>query len=362
MRTVIVFFYCFCFMGCQVDPGSKKETHLEKLVSTLTNVYNPAVDILFIIDDSGSMESVQELLAKNAELFIDRFLNTEFIDYHISVTSSSALLHSRSRTSGHPDAYNSPTQISSPRVYGGDLMRCKNLAEERKYPYFNYVDRDTPEGDRCLSEMMRVGLRSPGPEEFFTIPMLALSGKMLIGKNFNFYRPEAHLAVFVITDSYDQSGLVPQEAYKFLLDLKKGDEKKIHYAAGIVTSQVFQYDCKNEEEPPTNFIEMVELFKDRGYQFNLCQFNYGKDIAHFANHLVDSVLSIPLDRLPNVDSMEVRYNYKGGSQLVPNGPGGWTYDTESNIVHLSKNIQLEKTEGKFSVNYEPFFTSKWVNF
>ena len=79
----------FCFTACQVDPGSKKYPRPVKVIKTIERVYSPAIDILFIIDDSNSMEGEQQLLAGNAEKFINRFLGVKFIDYHIAVTTSS---------------------------------------------------------------------------------------------------------------------------------------------------------------------------------------------------------------------------------------------------------------------------------
>lgn len=55
----------------------------------LRKTYHPLVDILFVIDDSGSMGQKQNILSKNSELFIDQFLKIKSIDYHIGVTSSS---------------------------------------------------------------------------------------------------------------------------------------------------------------------------------------------------------------------------------------------------------------------------------
>ncbi len=351
----VVFFFCFS-PGCRENSGFKKQLRLESEIVRKSVVnYTPAVDILFIIDNSDSMRPIQELLARNASLFINEFLDVELIDYHIAVTASLPEL----RCSRREDLHDDVDLVSESKAYEGRLMRCTDMATKYKYPYPNYVDRNTPMGGGCLSEMMKVGIGSLCREEFFNIPALALSGKRL-EENSAFYRPEAHLAIFVITDSFDQSDVPPYQSYRFLLDLKKGDETKLHYAAGIVTFPMLRYDCKLEDEPPTNFIEMTDLFNERGYYFNFCQFDYGKDLARFANHLVDSVLSIPLDDLPNVETMEVRYSYKGKSQLIHKGPDGWSYDMDKNSIHLSRNIRLEKTGGNFLVDYEPFYTPEPV--
>ncbi len=364
-----LFVICFfLFTACQVDPGQKKQTRSEKPIikKFITSAYNPSVDILFVIDNSHSMADIQNLLAKNAELFINHFLDVEFIDYHIAVTTSSPrhsnfindsirVLHA-DESDSESESGARPNIMTSSIVYAGQLAGCKTL--KRHHAHSNYVDRHTLEAAECLREMMRVGDSGSTVEHFLSVPPIVI--ETLMPGRLVFYRPGAHLAIVVITDTYDQSGFTPEQSYDFLLHIKEGDAKKIHYAAGIVTVEVSQYQCSAEGEdkpPPLKLMRMVELFGPRGYRFNLCQFDYGKDLSRFASHLMDSVLSFPLDHLPDMDTMEVRYDHKGGSQLIPNGPGGWTYDTENNTVHLSRDIHLKKgTGGQFNIHYEPFYT------
>ena len=352
---------CFLLMGCQVDSGLKKHSLPKQTVNQFVEShYNPSVDILFIIDNSESMKNVQSLLAKNAELFIDQFLDTEFVDYHIAVTSSSTREEYDENNYSHPDHDSQrsvpPKPSPKPKISMGSLARCNELAGEQNYNYSNYVDRKTPKNDECLMEMMKVGIDGYIKEDFLSIPMLTLVESALTRHHFSFYRPEAHLAIFVITDTHDQSGFSIEKSYGFLLDLKKGDKNKIHYAIGIITFQVFQYSCMRDRDViPHKLMEMVELFGPRGFQFELCQFDYGKSLAHFANHLIESVLTVPLDFLPDVSTIEVYYDHKGGSQRIPNGANGWAYNTGSNAIRLSRDVHLEQTGGQFNIKYKPFY-------
>ena len=367
IKVFIIFFYGFCFTGCQVDHGFKKHIRPEnQILNTIGSTYNPSIDILFIIDDSPSMAEIQDLLSKNAELFIDQFLNTEFLDYHIAVTSSSprpptspAGVYNFFNTDPELIFLSSSSSPSKSKAFMGSLSRCSGLAKRQKRKYLNYVDRTTPKAHECLKEMMRLE-GGATDEHFLDIPGMALPGSKPLPNRPVFYRPEAHLAVFIITDAHDQSNLTPEESYQFLLDLKKGDESKIHYAAGIITFQMLQYRCDvddpfKQNKLPLKLMKMVELFDSRGYLFSLCQFNYGKSLAEFASHLVDSVLIFPFDRLPDVNTIEVRYESKKGSQLVPNDANGWIYDVEDNAIHLSRNIKLDKSGGKFKINYDPMY-------
>ena len=360
IRIIVLFVYCFCFTGCRVSFTPKREPRFKQQVVSkfITNDYNPSLDILFIVDDSGSMAFAQKLLAKNANLFIGEFLEVEAIDYHIAVTSSS--FAKRPHNGGNYIDEKTLEEIIKP-VYGGRLVRCDDLAETLGYDYSNYVDRGTPKADQCFSEMMNVGTRGNDFEHFFDIPTLVFSKSMLQDRHSSFYRPEAHLAVFIITSAYDNSDFTSKEAYDFLLKLKEGHVGKIHYAAGVIISEVHEYGCKKEPpyyESPPKIMELVKLFGPRGYLFNLCRFNYGKNLSEFASHLVDFVLTFSLDYPPDLNSLEVHYHHKGGIQVVPKGPDGWIYDVKNNAIHLSRDIQLDGIGGKFNIKYELFHVSE----
>ena len=49
-------------------------------------VFQPKLDILFVIDDSRSMEPHQINLSRNIDRFVEGFSKERFIDFHIGVT------------------------------------------------------------------------------------------------------------------------------------------------------------------------------------------------------------------------------------------------------------------------------------
>src|SRR5579859_2945781 len=52
---------------------------------------NSKVDLLWVVDNSGSMLPLQTNLTNNLHAFIDQFVTKDF-DFHIAVTSSDAYL------------------------------------------------------------------------------------------------------------------------------------------------------------------------------------------------------------------------------------------------------------------------------
>ena len=359
MKIWVVCFFCFCLLGCEAKPGQKEVPRLEKktISQVVEDHHNPEVDILFIIDDSPSMKIYQERLKMNASLFINHFLNVNFIDYHIGVTTSSV----NSTTSrGNTPRFGRPTSSYNPLYKGGMLV--EGVSEQDGLTY-RYVDRNTPGGDQLLSDMITVGAQGSASEVFLNVPRIAFSDKTYETQNDGFLRPKAHLAIFVLTDTDDQSGFFPSQAYQHLLRLKGGDQTKLHYAAALVSME--KENCKFDPAAhgrvtPRVLMEMVELFDERGYSFDLCKFNYGEDLAHIARSMVFSILTLDLDDLPDLNS--IRVCYRDGSskekefcekgQEIFSGPDGWSYDIENNAIHLSPNIVLDdRLNGRFDIQF-----------
>jgi hypothetical protein len=315
--------FLFLQMGCQADPSAYKlpVPDVEKVQKSYGETFNPAVDILFIIDDSGSMQSIQEQLSNNAALFINQFFNAKFIDYHIGVTTS------------------------SPSYFGGS-------GKLKSVNGIKYVDRYSINGEDTLAQMFEVGTNGSAVEEFFSVIQDALGENAKKTYNKDFLRDNAQLAVFVVTDTEDQSKFKPENTYEFLLNLKKGDYRKIHFAGAIVTIEKEKCIGESDQGVPYKLRKLVSLFQSRGYRFNVCKSNFGSDLAKVATEIVNSVSTIYLDNLPDVRSIEVRY----GNELLPNNSMGWLYDNNINGIHLSPNIDLGIGNGEsINLSYEEIY-------
>ncbi len=323
--------------GCDSDPSTFKIPFPDKeFVDKAGNVdsYNPEVDILFIIDDSGSMSSYQQRLAENADIFIERFFNARFIDYHIGVTTSTE------------DGGIFGTGSKAP---AGKLHKVDGEA---------FVHRETRDPELLLMGMLDVGSSGSGSEKFLSIPRLTFSELNMKTHNKNFYRENAHLVIFVLTDTYDQTNLDPETTFNFLSNLKKGDTSKLHFAGAIVTLEKKNCQSESDTNLPVKLSRFARLFQGRGHLFNICQSNYGKDLARVATSIVNAVSTVFLDNLPDVRTMSVLY----GDQTIPNQEeGGWTYDYSLNAIHLSPEIDVVGAKGNnLVIRYEEIYKSPSV--
>ncbi len=273
--------------------------------------FNRAVDILFVVDDSGSMGEHQGNLSKNVQLFTQGIWSNQILDFHIGVTSS-----------------NMDTDPYRPRPgYGwkGELNGG-----------VKYVTRNTPNGQRELETNLVIGTEGSGSEEFFTPVRAALTAPLTQGPNNGFFRPDAYLAVIFLTDTDDQSDLSASDFYKFLVNLKGGDPSKI-ISYGVYIPKIDQVCNRSGEEIPNKLEEFFKLAKAQ--TLGLCDADYGMKLAELGADLVRRVGSVLyLSRAPQPDTIFVSF----GSQTIPNDSKiGWVFDPVRNALVFGDEIDLQ---------------------
>ena len=285
--------------------------------------FSPKVDILFVIDSSGSMETAQNNLRANAYKFAAALSKVAILDYHVGVI-----------TTDMDDCHT-------------DCGRLQGIP--------SYVERTTPNLVQVLSEKMIVGTNGSASEMMFAPIMEALSPNLENTANLGFYRQDAYLAVIIITDAAEQSRYSPQDMYNFLLQ-KKNDKRKI-LGYGVIRKVAERATCTTGGESIDTKLEtflasVVNANANQDNVLSLCSENYGEKLAEFAKDIVTrSAGSVKLTALPSPASIRVMY----GTQEIPNDlKTGWTYRSSSNTLEFGSNIVWsEQPNGTtLSINYE----------
>lgn len=267
-------------------------------------LFNPKVDILFVIDNSGSMSDTQRNLSRNAAEFSRAITGSTILDYHIGVTT---------------------TDMDTPCRKG-----CGNLVGK---PLF--VDKTTPNAADALAKNMLVGIDGSGSEKMFTPVVQALTVP-----NQGFYRQDAYLAVIFITDANEQSNMSAADLLKFLVN-KKGDASMV-LSYGVIRKLAEEYSCRGEEnlddKLETFLASVVNADKKQNNVLSLCEQNYGIKLAEFASDIVKrSSGTIRLQRIPNPKTITVTY----GTQIIENNPiNGWVYEVSTNSIILAAGIKF----------------------
>lgn len=296
--------------------------------------YEPKVDILFVVDDSGSMGSHQKNLAANINLFTSAMEKNQFLDYHVGVVS---------------------TSMDKPN-YAGVL---------RGNPQF--ITRETDFGIQLLSKNI-VDLGTSGDYiEKMADPIYVALGPNSETINPGFLRPEAFLVIILITDAEEQSTLVTSyKAFDTLLRSKGGDENKVLGYGVLSYPDLFGDRCSSDGDGKPIVNEMfMSLFSNAHDSkvsdntppplpgsrnvltniFSLCDANYGQKLANIGEDIRIRVSqTLPLPRLPVRGTLKLKY----GTQFVDSK--WWKYDPTAQNVILLPGIELEEEEGaQFSV-------------
>jgi hypothetical protein len=179
-----------------------------------------ATDILFVIDDSGSMSQEQANLSANLGAFIDSLaLSPVDNDFRIGVTSTSveeftnvAGVTSRAYGAGPSSGVPYPAgalvairQGTGGAGLSGALVYDATLyASTAGWGGRRVLGRTDPDLARAFKANVLLGLAGSGKEQPFRAVRLALTDRLL-DANQGFLRPGARLAVVIVTDEDDCS-------------------------------------------------------------------------------------------------------------------------------------------------------------
>ncbi len=169
-------------------PDLASETREDRI----TQVPIPAVDVLWVIDNSCSMEEEQSALRSNFGAFMQYFTGSG-MDYHVGVVS---------------------TDMDN-RGQSGKLVRDGSSGTR-------YLDTTYSEADAIASFRERASLGTDGSsdERGKDAAFTALTTEAT-RTNTGFYRPEAALSIVVISDEIDYSRIAVDEFTSWMLGLKE---------------------------------------------------------------------------------------------------------------------------------------------
>ena len=157
------------------------------------------IDLLFVIDNSGSMAQEQANLAANFPGFID-VIEASGLDYRVAIT-----------TTGVDYTYNQSTFPGGPTlpisIDGGDngaMLQPGGCNLPRRW-----IERGDPAPATMFACAANVGTSGPSDEMPLAAMRAAFDDRVADGTNAGFRRPDALLAVVMLTDendcSYEQS-------------------------------------------------------------------------------------------------------------------------------------------------------------
>lgn len=289
----------------------------------ITQVTVPAVDVLWVIDNSCSMEEEQAALRDNFSSFIQYFVGST-LDWHVGVVT---------------------TDMDEARQSG-------RLVSDSDRPD-RYIDSTYSEEDAVESFRQRalLGTSGSGDEAGLEASYTALTYEV-DRTNTGFYREEAGLSIVVISDEPDQSrGVSTSEYISWLRGLKTGD-----YTATFSAIVAPDNSSCPQAERGVGYLEAAEATD--GIIWPICTTDWASILEDLGLSAAGLKSEFYLSLVPVEDTITVSVEDPDGVETTYEADVDWTYSRTRNSISF-----LELTPLPLSVvhiDYEVLATSQPV--
>lgn len=269
----------------QADPSGD-------VVDTYAQAARPA-DVLFVIDNSCSMEEEQSSLGSNLSSFV-AFADAQNVDYRIAVTTTDV------DPTGAQGAFVGTTRV---------------------------ITRATPNREQVFQENVAQGIYGAVAEQGLEGAYLALSDPKINTSNAGFLRPEARLSVIFISDEEDQSSR-PRAFYESFFRGVKSDPSMVTTSAIVGTTNPECVSPTGVGDYAPRYLEVARA--TGGVTESICSPNWGQALTNIGQNTFGIRRSFPLSSTPEVSTLVVRVD---GTPLPASA---FSYQAVRNLVELNQ--------------------------
>lgn len=269
------------------------------------------VDLLFVVDDSCSMDEEQALLGARFSAFLD-LAQEETIDYHVAVTTTDL----------------------GPGGAGGAFVGSPPVITPR-----------TPDPAAAFAANAMVGLSGADLEQGLAAARAALSPPLIGGPNAGFLRPDASLGVIFVSDEDDQSAGPVDDYAAFLLALRPAPFLRANAIVGEAPS-----GCATAG-PGLRYLDLVDRIG--GVSASICTANWDQTLLALAAGGFGFKTRFQLSGIPRPNTIEVHVNGQPLPRLDPQtGAALWRYLPAENGINFEP-VAVPEAGAAVEVTYEP---------
>jgi hypothetical protein len=286
------------------------------------------VDVLLVVDNSGSMQPYQEKLSTNFNSFLAYF--TGFVDYRIGVITS---------TLENPEALGGCTQEEIDAIAdGGELVGG------------TWISAEDADGDARFSDLVQVGTCGGGYEMGLETALRALTPPLSEGANADFIRSSAYLSVIFVTDEEDSSPLTTNEYINAFRSLKGGVERDVVNASALVVTDETDCDAEQLAAGASKNVRMVDVAdQTNGVVGSICSGDFSDIVTELS--LASSRLkdTFYLSEAPDANTLIVGV----GEEEVACDAGVWSYQMiEDRPAIVFERDQLPPPGSRVTASYD----------
>jgi len=267
----------------------------------------PAVDVLWVVDNSCSMIEEQTGLARNFDSFISYF-QTSGLDWHIGVVST-----------------------DTENTYQAGLLSESDGK--------TFITQDTQNVVAAFEDMVMLGTTGSADEMGLQASWLALTRRRF-AENEGFFRDEANLQIIVISDEDDHSVTPTPSEYTSWLRTLKPEADTVNFSA-IVSPR--PAGCSSASEIGHRYLDVVQDIG--GLVWPICDTEWDKLLDELGLQASSRRSEFFLEYEPDLETLQIRVRFaKNPSEpnnittyeFIADQPGrfGYGYDPTRNSVVL----------------------------
>lgn len=286
------------------------------------------VDVLFVVDDSGSMSHEQQNLATSFDAFIKKASEWNS-NFQIGVTTTSITFPTAGVLQGSPP-FVTPDNWEK-FIHNVQVGTTGSGTEQGLWAAKIALGAPTTDvTEEPCSQDSDCG--------FFHVCMSGFCG----GKNQFFIRESASLELVFLSDEEDQSPESTDEYLKYFRSIKgfdKPDQMHIHAIVGPAGG------CDSEMGEAVAGHPYLELAQATGgVTYSICEQDFAKGLEGIGEVAFSAQMRYFLTKLPAPTSIEVTIDSYPCPPLTL-GQFNWIYDAESNSVKLSEGSVCKAEPG-----------------
>ncbi len=288
-------------------PLTAEGTTTADQTDTFQQLKSPKVDILFVIDDSGSMGNEQRSLGTNFAVFIKWALTLK-VDFQIGITT---------------------TDIDGSNPFGGQKHTPGGLRGSPKI-----MTSHTPNLERIFRQNANVGTHGSATECGLEAAKLALSPPLsTTGANKGFLRKDASLSIITISDEPDQSTQPVQFYINFFRNIK-GIRNPGMFRYNVVigydpVTKKNQCPANGQAQATSNGRYVAVANATNGVIASICNNNWASTLSKIGAVTFGLRKQFFLSRPADPKSIVIKVNGKVVSS-------GWTYSATDNSIVFKK--------------------------
>lgn len=291
---------------------------------------NNKIDVVLVVDNSGSMRPIQDSVINNAKLFFEQFAKEAYVDWKVGIIS----------TDKTDDPYlGFKTSFDSTLVDQDDATSFDKVVVQFQ------------------NAMSQLGISGAGYEYTF-YNLKRLLDRYSGGTTDSFQRGDSHLVVIMISDEKEQSMTFGNsyEAINFLNTMKTyvSSSKKLRFYGAIKHKQL--KDCTNYDNEPWKGSEFEKIITaSEGFVVSACVPKFGNELARIGKDIA-SLVGLPsllLRRRPVVSTLEVYYKDIPLAAGPEEEGGAWFYEEVSNTINFyNLDFVTDLKNGQFRIEFE----------